>query len=106
MGIDNIKFSKPGLAKWKHLRRSDDSFVVYRPDGSIYGEYATLSEAAATVGRRQKEDDERARKMVRPCLCCGHKFQSEGIHNRMCDRCRHLDVAPDPVRSVAMARRA
>lgn len=88
MGIDNLKFSKPGLAKWKHFQRSDDCFVVLRPDGSIYGKYATLCEAASTAGRRQKEDDERARKTVRPCLCCQGAFQSEGIHNRLCDTCR------------------
>ena len=27
---------------------------------------------------------------VRPCLCCGMTFVSEGAHNRMCDRCRTL----------------
>lgn len=104
MGIDNIKFSKPGLAKWKHVRRGEDSFVVYSPDGSIYGEYASLCEAAATVGRRQKEDDERARKTVRPCLCCRREFQSEGIHNRLCDVCRRAGDGPVPC-SVATATR-
>lgn len=99
MGIDNIKFSKPALAKWKHVRRTDDCFVIYRPDGSIYGECATLSQAAATVSSLQKQDDERARKVIRPCLCCGDKFLSEGIHNRMCDDCRHRDMRPDPIRA-------
>ena len=25
---------------------------------------------------------------VRPCLCCGAKFKSEGPHNRLCNKCR------------------
>lgn len=25
---------------------------------------------------------------VRPCLCCGKDFTSEGPHNRMCGTCR------------------
>lgn len=104
MGVDNIKFAKPGLARWKHLRRADDCFVVYHPDGSVYGKYSTLCEAASVVGRRQKEDDERARKTVRPCLHCGNDFQSEGIHNRLCDPCRRLGDGPMPC-SVASASR-
>lgn len=87
MGIA-VKFSKPALAKWRHVRRADDCFVIYRPDGTIYDQCDSLQQAAATVGRRQKEDDERARKTVRPCLCCQREFQSEGIHNRLCDTCR------------------
>jgi hypothetical protein len=26
----------------------------------------------------------------RACLCCGHRFWSEGPHNRMCEPCRNL----------------
>ena len=25
----------------------------------------------------------------RACLCCGHRFMSEGAHNRLCTSCRH-----------------
>jgi len=25
---------------------------------------------------------------VRPCMCCGRDFRSEGIHNRLCGSCR------------------
>ncbi len=27
----------------------------------------------------------------RKCMCCGHGFESQGIHNRLCDNCRRLD---------------
>lgn len=28
------------------------------------------------------------RPQVRACLCCGSGFESDGFHNRMCNRCR------------------
>lgn len=31
---------------------------------------------------------------TRPCLCCGKPFRSEGPGNRLCPRCRALDVSP------------
>lgn len=36
--------------------------------------------------RKQRADA--ARCIDRACLTCGTLFRSEGIHNRMCDRCR------------------
>lgn len=30
----------------------------------------------------------------RPCMCCGTEFISEGAHNRLCCRCRSLDISP------------
>ena len=89
MGSDNFKFAKPEHAKWQVVRRDDDHFQVRRPDGTIYGDYQTLTQAAATASARQREDDAAARRIARPCLCCQRLFQSEGIHNRLCDICRH-----------------
>lgn len=31
---------------------------------------------------------------VRPCMCCGKTFPSEGPHNRMCGPCRMCDASP------------
>lgn len=33
-------------------------------------------------------------KQLRPCLCCGHLFRSEGYHNRLCGPCRLGSVTP------------
>jgi len=33
---------------------------------------------------------------VRHCLACGKLFPSEGPHNRLCGKCRALDVGPEP----------
>ena len=32
----------------------------------------------------------------RKCLCCGSVFESEGPHNRLCDRCRRLSATTTP----------
>jgi hypothetical protein len=36
----------------------------------------------------QAEADRKAKRGPRACLRCGHGFESEGIHNRMCTPCR------------------
>lgn len=28
------------------------------------------------------------KKTIRPCLCCGNDFTSDGPHNRLCNTCR------------------
>lgn len=96
-----LKENSPANDRWRVVCRGEDHYQVRRPDGSVYGDYLTLSQAAGIAGRRNKEDDLAMKRMVRPCMCCGHPFPSEGIHNRMCDPCRHRDVAPDPVRVQA-----
>lgn len=36
----------------------------------------------------------RRRTCPRACLCCGATFQSEGPHNRLCERCRRQSASP------------
>jgi hypothetical protein len=43
-----------------------------------------------------------ARAKPRPCMCCHATFDSEGPHNRMCDRCRRN---PPSVEDYRMAVR-
>lgn len=31
---------------------------------------------------------------IRPCMCCGGAFRSEGPHHRLCGNCRHNSVSP------------
>ena len=38
---------------------------------------------------------------TRPCLCCGATFESEGAHNRLCERCREGRDPLGPDQSVA-----
>lgn len=106
MGIDNIKFAKPSRAKWMAVRRSETAFVVYRPDGTVYDTFGSLQQAAATASVRQRADDARARKTERPCMCCRKPFESEGIHNRLCDTCRRQGDGPVPCSVAASSRGA
>lgn len=88
MGADNLQFAKPSHAKWNVLSKAEGVHHVYGPDGSLYGTYGTRCQAAAIAGIRQKEADQAERRMTRPCMCCRTPFESEGIHNRLCSRCR------------------
>ncbi|MBP9184883.1 MAG: hypothetical protein KBF78_17240 [Fuscovulum sp.] len=69
-----------------------------RPLTGFYGCRQNATEKLETL---RAEADAKAKRMKRPCMCCGQEFQSEGIHNRLCDPCRHRDVAPDPFKSAA-----
>lgn len=37
---------------------------------------------------------ERAKIKVRPCMCCHTPFQSDGVHNRLCNHCRRAPADP------------
>lgn len=75
-------------------------WYVLDPNGlTCAGPFGDRHKASMTCDARQAEADARAKRGRRPCMCCGRPFQSEGIHNRMCDPCRHRDVAPDPTAS-------
>ena len=41
----------------------------------------------ASVERQLDDMKARAAMRIRPCLCCGTSFESEGIHNRLCASC-------------------
>lgn len=96
MGLDNIKFAKPEHGTWRVVERAEDKFVVYDPNGEVFDTLASRTQAHAVAGRKQKDADAAARRMERPCMCCRQTFLSEGIHNRMCDRCRRLNGEYDP----------
>jgi len=44
------------------------------------------AEARLDTLRRQERDRLRVKSIA--CLCCGKTFESQGIHNRMCEYCR------------------
>jgi len=47
----------------------------------------------ARAEARMEELQRQARLKQRPCLTCGRPFMSEGIHNRICPKCKitHAD---------------
>ena len=67
-------------------RRYGHNYAVYRGSERLTGACSTKELAEGAIERIKR----RARRVTRPCMCCGQPFESEGIHNRMCGGCRHL----------------
>ncbi len=106
MGDENNN-PKPSARMQVHYF-SGRGYAVVNADGyPVTGFFSTKDRAKGRLDKLQAEADQKAKRGPRPCMCCGEVFKSEGIHNRMCDCCRHRDVAPDPLKSQAnRARRA
>lgn len=84
-------------------------YIVTGPDGRRVGPvHASHSAAVAARDALQRRHDRQRGAQRRPCLCCGRPFDSEGIHNRLCNECRRESTASDmshgpSVRSAARA---
>lgn len=52
-----------------------------------------LGRAESSVSRRV-ETLTRVRPATRACMCCRNPFQSDGPHNRLCNRCRTKEKTP------------
>ncbi len=100
MGKDcNLPKPQPGKFTVEH--RAGRGWLVIGPDGAVVaGPFGGKDNALTNCVARQRAADLAAKRMVRPCMCCGHPFMSEGIHNRLCTPCRSRDVAPDPLHSA------
>lgn len=67
----------------------DGAYVIVDPDGREASEAIPFRASAQYLrDKLQREADARARRGARACMCCGHNFTSEGIHNRLCGHCR------------------
>jgi len=62
--------------------------VVFDPDDVQTHAYLSASQAHRVCEELQAAWNAVRKIGPRACLCCGGTFESEGIHNRMCSRCR------------------
>ena len=80
------------------ILHQDGPFLVER-DGRRYrvidgrdevclGAYDLLGSAIGRAARAASLLRKETRYKMRPCMCCETPFQSEGIHNRLCNSCR------------------
>jgi hypothetical protein len=74
------------------------------------GPWLTEPTPFRTVAERQRdamqaESDRKAKRGPRPCLRCQKEFRSEGVHNRLCGRCRSMDESEQSVRPAIPARK-
>lgn len=67
---------------------------VVNRKGEVSTEVFASKNAAQTAARmRNAAFNKDKKKIERPCLCCGTKFMSAGIGNRLCNRCRAAGTA-------------
>lgn len=53
-----------------------------------------LGRNESSVYRRIETLNNRAKTTMRPCMCCGKTFTSDGPHNRLCGACRTRQFSP------------
>lgn len=90
MGVQFDSYSKPAGPRFDVRHQPGSGYYVVDDLGRQVTAFTRNREEAVT--RRdvlKTEADAKLKRKVRPCLCCQTHFLSEGIHNRMCDRCRH-----------------
>ncbi len=93
MGSDNALFSKPSVARWTMEFLPGRGWRLVDPKGQPQAAvYSSRDLALTTLEAAQARTDVALKRTMRPCLCCGKPFQSEGIHNRMCTPCRGLNA--------------
>ena len=81
--------SAPMQATFRVEYMAGRGFVVVDPNGKhVSSFYKQKNPALTTRDGAQKAWDAKHKRIDRPCLSCGNTFKSEGIHNRLCDRCR------------------
>jgi hypothetical protein len=90
-----MHYAKPDRARWTMEYITGKGWRLVDPDGKPQSAFYTKDRAQTALDAAQARTDAERKRCRRRCLCCGGEFQSEGIHNRMCDTCRHRDMAPD-----------
>lgn len=54
----------------------------------------SLSTVSARLGLKVAKPRKQRQTVERKCLGCGNTFDSEGPHNRLCNRCRTRSASP------------
>jgi hypothetical protein len=89
MGSDNFLFAKPKPALWSLLYCPGQGWRLVDPAGvPQLAVYANRERALTAMDAAQARTDAKLKRGTRACMCCRAPFESEGIHNRMCTRCR------------------
>ncbi len=81
------------MARKYSVSRHAKGWAVYDDAGQrVSGLHSRIDGAQAMCDRMQRREDKKAVRTIRPCMCCRTAFESEGIHNRLCDRCRRVGL--------------
>jgi hypothetical protein len=81
---------KPRTPLFRVERVYGRGYVVIDKDGGHVSGIERSADNAETVCARMTEEFLRkTKRQDRACITCGAVFPSDGIHNRMCQGCRH-----------------
>lgn len=81
------------MARKYTVSRHAQGWAVYDDAAARVSSVCASQDAALTIrDQMQRQADRQVLKVVRPCLCCGASFDSEGIHNRLCGHCRGIGL--------------
>lgn len=101
-----IHHPKPALSRFAVEYIPGAGYVVADPDGKWQGKPSPFRPQVERIcAELQRDADKAAKRGPRPCMRCQAEFYSEGIHNRMCVRCRGVGEAEQSVRPAVPARR-
>lgn len=97
MSLDTYSMPKAGRLDLRYLGGGE--FVVVDSDGRQLSTPQKRAVAETTRDKKQAALDAKAKRGPRACMCCRATFMSDGIHHRLCDRCRRGgDALGDPQR--------
>lgn len=89
MGLDNFLFAKPKFGTWTMEFLPGRGWRLIDPNGTAQaGLYGNRERALTALEAAQARTDAARKRTTRNCMCCRTPFDSEGIHNRLCTRCR------------------
>ena len=98
-----VHYAKPGNGRFKVRYVPGQGYGVFGPDEVQTGTWHRTNDDALTAcGARNAA----AKRVARPCMCCRQPFASEGIHNRMCGKCRLGSAGEQPAGIMVVKRRA
>lgn len=66
------------------IAMSRGRWFVFDRNAEVAGPFVSRKAAQSACNHKRSSDG----KVTRKCMTCWRSFKSEGIHNRMCDRCR------------------
>lgn len=102
----NHHVCKPEYARWAVKFVAGLGYMVEAPTGEQHGPFSCKVNAEASRAAWEAKDNLARKRVTRPCLCCQKPFDSEGIHNRLCDVCRRQGDGPVPYSLATSARGA
>lgn len=89
MGVHSANYSKPGQVRFRIKHQSAHGYLIVDDLDRALTPFMNKGAAEARLFNMEQEANAKLKRKVRPCMCCQTRFMSEGIHNRLCDRCRH-----------------